>query len=143
MAPPTESTHRAELRWTPSEDDSRGHTIELGEQVLSASSAPHYKGDPAKADPEEMLIGALSSCHMLWFVALARAKRLGLTAYEDDAGGILDGTRFTGAILRPKASFDDDTDAETIHALHHEAHERCFISNSVNFPVEIEPRGLD
>jgi organic hydroperoxide reductase OsmC/OhrA len=143
MAPPTESTHRARLRWTPGEDDSRAHTIELGEQVLSASGAPQYKGDPAKADPEEMLIGALSSCHMLWFVALARAKGLGLTAYEDDAGGILDGTRFTGAILRPKADFDDDTDAETIHALHHEAHERCFISNSVNFPVEIEPRGLD
>lgn len=131
------------MRWTPGEEDSRAHTIELGEQVLSASSAPHYKGDPAKADPEEMLIGALSSCHMLWFVALARAKRLSLTAYEDDAGGILDGTRFTGAILRPRVEFDDGTDAETIRDLHHEAHERCFISNSVNFPVEIEPRGLD
>ena len=143
MAPETESTHRARLKWTPGEDDPRAHTIELGEQVLSASSAPHYKGDPAKADPEEMLIGALSSCHMLWFVALARAKRLSLTAYEDDAGGVLDGSRFIGAILRPKAVFDDDTDAETIRGLHHEAHERCFISNSVNFPVEIEPRGLD
>jgi organic hydroperoxide reductase OsmC/OhrA len=137
------STHRARLRWAPTEGDSRAHEIELGEQVLSASSAPHYKGDPAKADPEEMLIGSLSSCHMLWFVALARAKRLRLTAYEDDAGGILDGRRFIGAILRPRVEFDDDTDAETIRALHHKAHERCFISNSVNFPVEIEPQGLD
>lgn len=142
MEPSTQSTHRARLKWTPSEDDRRSHTIELGEQVLSASSAVHYKGDPAKADPEEMLIGSLSSCHMLWFVGLARAKRLSLTAYEDDAGGILDGTKFIGAILRPLATFDDDTDAETIRALHHEAHERCFISNSVNFPVEIEPQGL-
>ena len=136
------STHRARLRWTPGEEDRRAHTIELGEQVLMASSAPHYRGDPAKADPEEMLIGALSSCHMLWFVALARAKRLSLIAYEDDAGGVLDGKRFTGAILRPKASFDDGTDAETIRDLHHQAHERCFISNSVNFPVEVEPQGL-
>ena len=111
--------------------------------MLSASSAPEYKGDPAKADPEEMLIGALSSCHMLWFVALARAKRLSLAAYEDDAGGILDGTRFIGAILRPRVEFDDGTDAETIRDLHHKAHERCFISNSVNFPVEVEPQGLD
>lgn len=139
----TESTHRARLRWTPTEEDNRAHEISLGEQVLLASSALNYRGDPAKADPEEMLIGALSSCHMLWFVALARAKRLRLTAYEDDAGGILDGTRFTGAILRPLVSFDDGTDAETIRALHHDSHERCFISNSVNFPVEVEPRGLD
>jgi organic hydroperoxide reductase OsmC/OhrA len=138
-----ESTHRARLRWTPSEEDSRAHTIELGEQALSASSAPEYKGDPAKADPEEMLIGALSSCHMLWFVALARAKRLSLTAYEDDAEGTMDGTRFTGAVLRPLVEFDDGTDAETIRELHHKAHERCFISNSVNFPVEVEPQGLD
>ena len=138
-----ESTHRARLRWTPGEEDSRAHTIELGEQVLSASSAPEYKGDPAKADPEEMLVGSLSSCHMLWFVALARAKRLSLTAYEDDAEGMLDGTRFTHAVLRPRVEFDDGTDAETIRDLHHKAHERCFISNSVNFPVEVEPRGLD
>jgi organic hydroperoxide reductase OsmC/OhrA len=132
------------LRWTPSEEDSRAHEIELGEQVLLASSAPHYRGDPAKADPEEMLIGSLSSCHMLWFVALARAKRLSLVAYEDDAGGILDGTKFIGAILRPRVEFDDGTDhAETIRELHQKAHERCFISNSVNFPVEIEPQGLD
>jgi organic hydroperoxide reductase OsmC/OhrA len=137
-----ESTHRARLRWTPSEEDSRAHTIELGEQALSASSAPEYKGDPAKADPEEMLIGALSSCHMLWFVALARAKRLSLVSYEDDAGGILDGRRFTGAILRPQVEFDDGTDAATIRELHRKSHERCFISNSVNFPVEVEPRGL-
>lgn len=143
MAPATESTHRARLKWAPTEEDSRAHEISLGEQVLLASSAPHYRGDPAKADPEEMLIGSLSSCHMLWFVALARAKRLSLIAYEDDAGGILDGTKFIGAILRPRVEFDDDTDAETIRELHHKAHERCFISNSVNFPVEIDPQGLD
>jgi organic hydroperoxide reductase OsmC/OhrA len=80
---------------------------------------------------------------MLWFVALARAKRLSLTAYEDDAEGTMDGTRFTGAVLRPRVEFDDGTDAEAIRELHHKAHERCFISNSVNFPVEVEPRGLD
>lgn len=138
-----ESTHRARLTWRPDAQDSRAHTIELGEQVLPASSAPEYKGDPAKADPEEMLVGSLSSCHMLWFVALARAKRLNLVAYEDDAEGTMDGTRFTGATLRPRATFDDGTDAETIRDLHHKAHERCFISNSVNFPVEVEPQGLD
>lgn len=138
-----ESTHRARLRWTPGDEDSRAHTIELGEQTLLASGAPEFKGDPAKADPEEMLVGSLSSCHMLWFVALARGKRLSLTAYEDDAEGTLDGTRFTHAVLHPRVEFDDGTDAETIRDLHHKAHERCFISNSVNFPVEVEPQGLD
>ncbi|HEX7058729.1 MAG TPA: OsmC family protein [Solirubrobacterales bacterium] len=137
-----ESIHRARLTWQPDEGDSRAHTIELGSQALAASSAPEYKGDPDKADPEEMLVGSLSSCHMLWFVALAKAKRLGIVSYEDDAEGTLDGTRFTGVTLRPRVTFDDGPDEETIRDLHHRAHERCFISNSVNFPVTVEPQGL-
>jgi organic hydroperoxide reductase OsmC/OhrA len=142
MAEPTVSTHRARLTWRPTDEDRRAHTIELGGQSLLTSSAPEYRGDREKADPEEMLVGSLSSCHMLFFIAFAKAKRLDLLSYEDEAEGRLDGTRFTVVTLRPRVEFGDETSDETIRDLHHRSHERCFISNSVNFPVEVEPRGL-
>lgn len=82
----------------------------------------------------------LSSCHMLWFLALARAEKIGVESYEDEAEGTMDGTRFTRVVLRPRVSFESEIDAERVESLHRRAHERCFISNSVNFPVEVEPR---
>jgi organic hydroperoxide reductase OsmC/OhrA len=133
------STHHARLVWEGGED-LRAHRIELGEQVLAASSAPGFHGDGAKADPEEMLVGALSSCHMLWFLALARKEKLRVASYEDDAEGTLDGHRLSGAVLRPRVGWEGPApDADTIADLHHRAHDLCFISNSVTFPVEVAP----
>jgi organic hydroperoxide reductase OsmC/OhrA len=133
------SVHRARLRWTPDDEDIRAHTIELADQRLAASSAATLGGNPTKADPEEMFVSSLSSCHMLWFLALARAEKARVTSYEDEAEGILDGERFTRVVLRPRVTFEHELDAEQIESLHHRAHERCFIANSVNFPVEVEP----
>jgi organic hydroperoxide reductase OsmC/OhrA len=134
------TTHRSRLVWEGGEDR-RAHRLELGGQVLAASSAPELHGDPARADPEEMLVGALSSCHMLWFLALARKQGLQVASYEDDAEGTLDGERITGAVLRPRVGWDGDApDAGAVTDLHHRAHDLCFISNSVNFPIEVEPR---
>ena len=71
---------------------------------------PSLGGDPDKADPEEMFVASLSSCHMLWFLSLARAERIRVTAYEDEPEGTMDGTRFTCVLLRPKVAFDGEID---------------------------------
>jgi len=120
--------------------DIRAHTIELAEQTLAASSAPDFGGDSRRADPEELFVASLSSCHMLWFLGLARAEKIRVAAYEDEAEGTLDGTRFIRVVLRPHVAFDGKVDAEKVDSLHHRAHERCFISNSVSCPVAVEPR---
>lgn len=135
------SLHRARVSWCGGKGkDVRAHTIELAGETVAASSAPEFGGDSDRADPEELFVGSLSSCHMLWFLALARAEKIRVASYEDEAEGTLEGNRFTRVLLRPRVIFASEVDAEQIEALHHGAHERCFISNSVSCPVEVEPR---
>jgi organic hydroperoxide reductase OsmC/OhrA len=133
----TLTEHRARVIWEGGKEDLRAHRIELGEQRLAASCSPEWGGDASKADPEELFVAALSSCHMLWFVALARGRRLRLRSYEDVAVGTLDGVRITGVELRPKVSVETDPDPGVLSELHDEAHRRCFLANSVNCPVEV------
>jgi organic hydroperoxide reductase OsmC/OhrA len=135
------SLHRARVSWSGGEGkDIRAHTIELAGERVAASSAPEFGGDSDRADPEELFVASLSSCHMLWFLALARAEKIRVASYEDEAEGTMDGSRFTRVVLRPRVTFASEIDAGQIEALHHGAHERCFISNSVNCPVEVEPK---
>ena len=133
------TTHRARVVWEGGKEDVRAHRIHVADRVLEASSAPELGGDRTKADPEELLVAALSSCHMLWFLSLSRQRRLRVSAYEDAAEGTMDGTRFTRVALRPRVEFEQEPEPRVLEELHHEAHERCFIANSVNFPVEVEP----
>jgi organic hydroperoxide reductase OsmC/OhrA len=136
------SIHRAGASWNGGEgDDVRAHEVLLGAQSLPSSSALEFGGDDSKSNPEGLLIGALSSCHMLWFLALARKKGFEVASYEDDADGVLDGKRFSGATLRPRVRWEGEPPApEAIEALHQRAHELCFIANSVDFPVGVEPQ---
>jgi organic hydroperoxide reductase OsmC/OhrA len=112
-----------------------------GQDTLTASASPVYKGDGKHGDPEDMLVAALSSCHMLSFLAIAAKKKLTVRTYEDDAVGFLedDGGKLwiTRVILRPKVVID--TDAQTLAQLHHLAHDACFIANSVKTEVSVEP----
>lgn len=137
------TTHRAHVIWDAEGDDVRAHTVELAGQRLAASSAVEFGGNPEKANPEEMFVASLSSCHMLWFLALARVKGVEVTSYEDDPEGTMDGIRFTRVVLRPRVAFDRDLDDKQVDSLHRRAHERCFIANSVNCPVEVEPRNCE
>jgi organic hydroperoxide reductase OsmC/OhrA len=142
--------HRIALNWekgdVPFTYDAypRNHTIAFknGQQTVIASASPPYKGDGSKVDPEDMLVGALSSCHMLSFLAIAAKKKLTVISYQDDAVGFLenDGGKLwmTRVVLRPKVAID--TDAETLSHIHHLAHEACFIANSVKTNVTVEPR---
>ena len=138
MTSPTLTTHAAAVRWHGGRDDLRAHTVTAGGQTIGGSCSPEWGGDPAQADPEAMFVAALSACHMLWFLDLARAQRLRVTTYEDAAEGTMDGTRFTRVVLRPRVTFAGDVDPATVADLHAHAHERCFIANSVSCPVEIE-----
>ena len=135
------SIHRAGVSWNGGEgEDVRAHDVLLGAQSLPSSSALEFGGDDTKSNPEALLVGALSSCHMLWFLALARKKGFEVASYEDDADGVLDGKRFASVTLRPLVRWVDDPPApDAIEALHERAHQLCFIANSVDFPVEVEP----
>jgi organic hydroperoxide reductase OsmC/OhrA len=136
-----ETIHRAGVSWEGGEgEDVRAHQVLLGAQSLASSSALELGGDETKSNPETLLVGALSSCHMLWFLALARKKGFEVASYEDDAEAVLDGKRFSSATLRPTVRWaGDPPDPDAIEAFHHRAHELCFIANSVEFPVEVEP----
>ena len=141
--------HRITLQWTDGgkpftyETYPREHTItyKTGQQVVT-SAAPAYRGDGIHADPEDLLVAALSSCHMLSFLAIAAKKRLTVKSYQDDAVGFLenDGGKLwiTKVILRPK--IDGNIDAATLEQMHRLAHEQCFIANSVKTQVSVEPR---
>ncbi|MEO8300279.1 MAG: OsmC family protein [Rhizomicrobium sp.] len=127
----------------------RNHTLSFknGQETVIASSSPVYKGDGSKPDPEDLLVAALSSCHMLSFLAIAAKKKLTVNSYRDDAVGFLENDSSAGSggklwitrvILRPKVVID--ADAQTLAQLHHLAHEACFIANSVKTQVSVEPR---
>ena len=127
---------------------SRVHSLSFdGGAEVKASASPHNvpvpMADPAGVDPEEMLVAATSSCHMLWFLHLARDAGLDVASYRDEAAGRmgrLDGRiGVTRIVLRPRIEFAGaGPDAEALARLHHEAHERCFIANSLKSEVIVE-----
>ena len=115
-----------------------------GNPELLGSSDHAFRGDADRYNPEDMLVAALSSCHMLSYLHLCAINDIVVTAYEDSATGTMqerpDGSgAFTRVQLNPKVTITAESDAEKAESLHHKAHELCFIANSVNFPVENSP----
>jgi organic hydroperoxide reductase OsmC/OhrA len=111
---------------------------------LLLSSDPAFRGDPSRFSPEELLVASLSSCHMLWALHLCAAAGIVVTAYSDSPEGTMiensDGSgEFTSVTLRPHVVLADPARAAELKDIHHRAHEVCFISRSVNFPVQVEP----
>jgi organic hydroperoxide reductase OsmC/OhrA len=150
------ATYRAIADWslTPGEDFatgrySRGHTVAFGSGVEVPGTASHHVvgnrwSAPGAVDPEEMLVGSLSTCHMLTFLHVARLAGFVVTAYRDEAEGVMEKTAagrmaVTRVTLRPQITYDGrrPTDAERDH-LHHQAHEECFIANSVTTEIVVE-----
>ncbi len=146
------SNHRSTLRWARNgevpftyETYSRDHRISMESGlVFPASAAPEFKGNPANTNPEELLVAALSSCHMLTFLAVAAKKGFVVESYDDDAVGVLERPEgapmhITRCTLRPRITFSGTApDAETIAKLHEQAHRGCFIANSVKTVVTVE-----
>ena len=151
------SEHRARIAWKQGGGEfSRGkyareHTwsFDGGQTVLASSSpsaVPVPRSNPAGIDPEEALVASLSSCHMLTFLFLAYKQGFQIASYVDDASGTLakneKGIPWVNRVtLRPEVEFvgDKRPSAEELAKLHHDAHEQCFISNSVKSEIVVEP----
>jgi organic hydroperoxide reductase OsmC/OhrA len=125
---------------------SRAFELEAdNKHAIAGSSDPVFRGDDGRWNPEQLLVGALSSCHKLWFLHLAAVAGVIVTAYTDRAEGTMRTTpgaetgQFELVTLRPEVTITAASDATKIAALHEDAHRRCFIANSVNFPVRCEP----
>lgn len=148
------SRHVAEIDWASDGGFaagrySRRHEIRFdGGAILAGSSSPAVvpepMSDPAAADPEELLVAAVASCHMLWFLDLARIAGHDVASYRDRAEGemgrIAPGRMaIVRIVLRPAIAFAGPPPAAAVlAALHHDAHERCFIANSLNCEIVVE-----
>ena len=123
----------------------RAHDVSVpGKPVIPASSDPAFRGDPSRYNPEEMLVASLSSCHMLWYLHLCSAHGIVVQAYEDIAEGVMveqpsGGGAFSEVVLQPEITLAPGADLARAQALHADAHAKCFIANSVNFPIRHEP----
>jgi organic hydroperoxide reductase OsmC/OhrA len=103
-------------------------------------SVPVPLSDPAAVDPEEALVAAAASCHMLFFLSLAAARGYVVDRYEDHAVGLLDGAAITRIVLDPTIAFGGERqpDRAALAELHREAHARCYIANSLKGDVVVE-----
>jgi organic hydroperoxide reductase OsmC/OhrA len=114
-----------------------------GKPTLLLSADKPFRGDPARWNPEELLVAALSECHLLSFLHVAVTHGVVVTAYEDAPVGTMTqegiGGRFTRVLLRPTVTLADAAHADLVPRLHQEASEACFIASSVAFPVDHEP----
>ena len=122
----------------------RDHEIAAaGKPSIAASSDPVFRGDRSRYNPEELLVAALSACHMLSYLHLCADAGIVVTEYVDDAAGTMvetadGGGRFTNTTLRPRVTIRAGADVGLAHSLHDKAHHLCFIASSVNFPVTCE-----
>jgi organic hydroperoxide reductase OsmC/OhrA len=113
--------------------------------TILGSSDPAFRGDPSRWNLEELLVAALSSCHKLSYLHLCAVSGVIVVEYVDHADGFMeeseDGSgHFLKVILRPEVKLAPGSDVSRARELHHAAHSKCFIANSVNFPVENEPQ---
>jgi organic hydroperoxide reductase OsmC/OhrA len=124
----------------------RSHTIIInGKPEISCSSDPAFRGDKTKHNPEELLVASLAGCHMLWYLHLCAEAGITVTAYTDNATGIMQetadgGGRFVSVTLNPVVTITEEPATGQAIFLHQKANELCFIANSVNFPVHHQPQ---
>jgi organic hydroperoxide reductase OsmC/OhrA len=148
------SEHKATIRWNRGGKDftykgySRDHVWVANGNEIPASATPQYLGNPNRVDPEAALVSALSSCHMLTFLAVAAGKGFVVDSYEDEAVGHLEKNAngkfaVTRVELHPKIVFGGakQPTAEDLDALHDKAHKECFIANSVLTEVRVMSDG--
>jgi organic hydroperoxide reductase OsmC/OhrA len=144
--------YRATTTWRRTSADftydtyNRAHEVRFGGgETVPWSAAPEFKGEADKVNPEEAFVASLSTCHMLTFLAVAARKRFTVDSYVDEAFGVMERNEHgkfwvSKVTLRPKVTFSGDRQpsSEEISALHHAAHENCFVANSVRSAVTVE-----
>lgn len=149
----TEHLYESRVEWTGDRGEGtrsyRGYdrTWEIrtgGKPVIACSNDPLLGGDPAKPNPEDLLLSSLAACHMLWYLHLASSAGIVVRSYVDQPVGVGEterggAGRFLRATLRPVIEVERGADLARAEAIHHEIHQYCFIARSVNFPVTYEP----
>lgn len=150
-------THRynVTVRWTGNKGTGtsgyrayeRSHEIAANSDKppIPGSSDPAFLGDVSRWNPEELLVASLAACHKLWYLHLCSDAGVIVTDYMDHAEGIMEesadgGGRFISITLRPEVKIAPGCDITKARELHDAAHEKCFIANSLNFPVSLEPQ---
>lgn len=149
---PTPHTYDTQVTWTGNLGTGtstyraydRSHEVSAaGLPSILGSSDPTFRGDASRWNPEQLLLAALSQCHMLAYLHVCAVGGVTVTAYTDHAHGTMEttpeGGHFTEAVLRPQVEVASQEMADKAATLHAEAHRTCFIAASVNFPVRHEP----
>jgi organic hydroperoxide reductase OsmC/OhrA len=117
----------------------------VGKPTILGSADKSFRGDVDRWNPEELLVVALSQCHLLTYLHLAVKAGIAVVGYQDDAGGEMtqdavgDGGAFTQVVLRPTVTITDAARVQEARRLHHDVPALCFIARSVNFPVRHLP----
>ena len=150
---PTEHSYATSVTWTGNRgtgtssyrEYGRDHEVTAtGKPVLLGSADAAFRGDAERWNPEELLVAALSQCHMLAYLHLCAVSGVVVLSYADEASGTMRTSggagEFVRVTLRPVVAVADAAMVETAMRLHHDAHSACFIARSVNFPVTHEPQ---
>lgn len=141
--------YQVELMWTGNRGEGTSSYNAYGREydikgvtgkLLKGSADPQFLGDPACWNPEEMLIASLSACHQLWYLHLCADAGVRVLTYADTPRGIMNelGGKFIEVTLAPNVVISAESDADLAVELHHLAHEKCYIANSMNFSVLLE-----
>jgi organic hydroperoxide reductase OsmC/OhrA len=147
-----EHKYRVSVQWTGNKGSGtsgyreygRDHVIRAGAKPeIPGSSDAAFLGDAKRWNPEDLLVAAASACHKLWYLHLCADAGIRVLAYIDDAEGTMLDTpevgRFKEIVLRPRVTVQAGDNVELAEHLHHTAHEKCYVANSVNFPIRCEP----
>ncbi|MBC3842397.1 OsmC family protein [Streptacidiphilus sp. 4-A2] len=125
---------------------SRDHELLAdGRPPIAASSDPAFRGDPARWNPEQLLLASVAQCHLLWYLHLCAADGVVVTDYADRAEGVMTmdetggGGQFSSVTLHPEVTVAEESMVDKARALHGEVHAVCFIARSVNFPIAHRP----
>lgn len=140
-----EHIYDVDVAWSGATTDyrsySRNHEVAAaGQPPIPGSADPRIgRGEAGRWDPEQLLVASLSQCHMLWYLHMCVEAGVVVTDYRDHATGVMSDERFQLVTLRPVVTITDEAMRDAAVRAHTAAHERCFIANSVNFPVHHEP----
>ena len=147
-----EHTYRVRVEWSGNRgagtsgyrDYGREHTISAPPKPdIAGSSDTAFRGNADRWNPEDLVVAAASTCHQLWYLHLCADSGIAVQRYVDEAVGTMldspDSGHFTRIVLHPQVVIRAGDDRELAARLHHDAHARCYVANSVNFPIECEP----
>ncbi|AOB30055.1 peroxiredoxin [Bordetella sp. H567] len=145
-----EHKYQVQVRWTGNRGSGtsgygaygRDHVIRAdGKPEIAGSADPAFRGDARRWNPEDLLVASASACHKLWYLHLCADAGIVVLDYVDNAEGTMAEApgRFTAIVLRPDVVIGAGGDPDEAKRLHHVAHGKCYIANSVNFPITCEP----